>query len=567
MAHEALSIEARQGSRVYAVAPDATIAALRARGFTVTLLDSPSRDFPVGYRTPDQINAAVTALVQPGVVLETLGTSSDGTAILGLRIGSGPRGIRYLGGHHGDELPAVEFVTDFAAALLAKRANDAAFAAQLSGLTLLIAPMVNPDGVAAVTRYNAHDIDLNRNYSYQFSHDEYQPGPFPFSENESRAVAYDNEYHRYASSLTYHTGADNIGYPWNYTTEAMVAEPALLAAAQEYATLVGGGFEALRGAQWYLSNGDTNDYSFGFFGGFDLTVEITGPTKTPDISELPGIEATQMPAAFDWLNHATEAALVHIMDSADGSALVASVSGGGVTTFSEPLSGIAQLQAPFGTLLTVSKSGYVSQTLSASTTQSEIQLVAQTLFAALPEPRIFAHDQAIEFTLAGDVKSVVATHAGSLDIVFACAAGTCSAAADARMGGMYDLAVTGSDARVHPLRNALLLQDIAATDTSTLSAATVSWFAAWGGAMTAAASAPASPSGVFGWVANGDLHTLTVATPANAIAPVSASKHRGCGAGGAPSLALLSAMGFYLARHGRRLTAEPRSKPTRQPAR
>jgi protein MpaA len=50
-----------------------------------------------------------------------------------------------------------------------------------------LVPEMNPDGVAAGTRANAANIDLNRNFSWEW--DAVDGGPAPFSEPETRAIA------------------------------------------------------------------------------------------------------------------------------------------------------------------------------------------------------------------------------------------------------------------------------------------------------------------------------------------------------------------------------------------
>jgi hypothetical protein len=94
------------------------------------------------------------------VALEEVGRSVEGRPLHLLRVGTGPRKVLLWSQMHGDEPSATPALLDVADTLLASPAPAAR--AILDGLTLLMLPMLNPDGAERYGRRNAQAIDVNR---------------------------------------------------------------------------------------------------------------------------------------------------------------------------------------------------------------------------------------------------------------------------------------------------------------------------------------------------------------------------------------------------------------------
>jgi hypothetical protein len=94
------------------------------------------------------------------MALEEIGRSVQGRPIHLATLGRGPRRILLWSQMHGDEPSATPALLDLADTLLATDAPE--HRAILDGLTLLLVPMLNPDGAERYARRNAQGIDINR---------------------------------------------------------------------------------------------------------------------------------------------------------------------------------------------------------------------------------------------------------------------------------------------------------------------------------------------------------------------------------------------------------------------
>jgi len=108
----------------------------------------------------------------------TLGRSVDGRAITAIEIGDfdAPRHALVVGCIHGDETAGIAI------------ADALENGAPPHELDLWVVRDLNPDGVAARTRQNAHHVDLNRNFQWRWEplHGYFDAGSRPLSEPESR---------------------------------------------------------------------------------------------------------------------------------------------------------------------------------------------------------------------------------------------------------------------------------------------------------------------------------------------------------------------------------------------
>lgn len=145
---------------------------------------------------------------------EQIGQSVQGRPIMAHRFGNGPNTVLYVGGMHGNEYSSVILMERWLEELdrHPKRIpNDK---------TIIVIPESCPDCVAARSRLNASNVDLNRNFpTDDWQPEVYIPGPThlpegggteALSEPESAALTALVRRERPVLTLTYHAVADIV---------------------------------------------------------------------------------------------------------------------------------------------------------------------------------------------------------------------------------------------------------------------------------------------------------------------------------------------------------------------
>lgn len=185
----------------------------------------------------------------------------------------------------------------------------------LNNVDLYVGPNTNPDGtyhggnstVNGATRYNANNVDMNRNYpdphgSAHPDGEEYQQETLWFMQ-----LAEDNNF---VMGANYHGGAEVMNYPWDNTYTLHADDQWYQLISHEYADLchqVNSNYMTdynngvTNGAQWYMIGGGRQDYMNGYANCRELTIECSN-TKLPSGSQLPNFWNINKNSIFAFVN-------------------------------------------------------------------------------------------------------------------------------------------------------------------------------------------------------------------------------------------------------------------------
>lgn len=212
----------------------------------------------------------------------------------------------YTGTIHGDETAGYVLFLRLIDYLLVNYGTDPKVTALLDNAEIWINPLSNPDGtykggnnsVNGAVRYNANNIDLNRNYP------DPEDGPHPDGnawQPETIAFMQLAEENNFVMSANTHGGAEVLNYPWDTWATLAADNNWWIFVCRQYVDTVHlyspasylSDFEngITNGYAWYSISGGRQDYMNYFHNCREVTMELTNTKLYP---------STQLPTLWNW---------------------------------------------------------------------------------------------------------------------------------------------------------------------------------------------------------------------------------------------------------------------------
>ncbi len=236
----------------------------------------------------------------------TIGESVKNRALLYARINTDTTlakpSVMFSSTMHGDETGGYILMLHLIDYLLTNYNKDSLATKLVDSLDIWINPLANPDGtyydstnVWSATRFNANNVDLNRNYPDPV--EGLHPDGLAYQPESQAVMNLENKYH-FVLSANYHAGDEVVNYPWDCTYTLHVDSMWFKYVASEFADTSQyfgrkGYFTSVSpngitdGAQWYTVYGGRQDYITNFHQGREVTIELDAITKiTPEDSLL-----------------------------------------------------------------------------------------------------------------------------------------------------------------------------------------------------------------------------------------------------------------------------------------
>jgi hypothetical protein len=284
----------------------------------IAVANLPAIDF-ANYHSQQQIGdylRAVAAALPTLAQYKVLGRSVQGREIATLVINatcqSSPPAILANGTHHGDEPSSTESALAIPDYLLRKSATDTSVRKLLQGFAFYVLPLVNPDGHASGSRENADGLDINRDYSYPGRSD-----ADSFKTVEARLIKNLQETIGFRAAIAYHSGAQEVIWPWCYTGDSTVDGNFFLAAGQKAAAAMD--FTIYQQSyDDYPTTGEYIDFAYWRSHTLSATFEVSS-NKTPPATVLAAVVEGACRGTVVWAQAASAPSRLHALPPPSGS--------------------------------------------------------------------------------------------------------------------------------------------------------------------------------------------------------------------------------------------------------
>lgn len=302
---------------------------------------APLGSMPTTYHTYETLTSELQSIAntRPDLTrLYSLGQSVQGRTLWAMKVTDNPGAsedepaVRFMAAIHGDEVVGKELLIQLIHHLLDNYGTDARITNLVNNTEIWIMPSANPDGTALGQRYNANDVDLNRNFPDQFvDNNDTTTGREP----ETAAFMNWGFAHSVNHSLMFHGGELVANYPYDGTANGnsyYATAPddiSLVSLSRTYAdhnpSMFANNSDAsfwngiCNGADWYVVRGGQQDWNYVYRGTWDITMEIG--TKWPDGSTLPSYWNENLESMLEFAERAQEGVRGVVTDSVTGAPL------------------------------------------------------------------------------------------------------------------------------------------------------------------------------------------------------------------------------------------------------
>jgi carboxypeptidase D len=301
------------------------------------------------YHTYDELSADLNTMAAAHADiarLHSLGQSVNGREIWAFRITDRPEAeenepqFKYVSTMHGNEPLGTALCMYFIDMLLDGYGSEERATWLIDNTEIWIVPLMNPDGYASGSRYNANGYDLNRSFPRwpeEFNADALAAGLGAAGRQpEVRAVMEWSANRRFVLAANFHTGALVVNYPYDDDDKGSVESPSpddglfrafSLSYSSNNPPMHGSAAFSqgiTNGAAWYSIDGGMQDWNYRYMRCMATTIELSDAFKPPE-SQLPALWEDNREAMLTYLEWVHRGVRGTVADAWTGEAVSARV--------------------------------------------------------------------------------------------------------------------------------------------------------------------------------------------------------------------------------------------------